>query len=337
MSSDDGPIYTLHPNAPKKRPPRRGATEEETISTEEGPVHGVSEPAPTSIAADGDVDPLDEEIDASRWDKESRRGSLQRTVISASGKAMRDTRRAVQRTTKLLYRSLQREIPSFFDAEDAYGNDEFDDILDAPHNYALERRAAFLKRPLTYVPGWSASAPLPGGREVTFRPLIATDREQLVEGFERLSSESRYQRFMTAMETLPEAYVRYLTEIDQVHHFAVVAYTWDPARFEEHGLGVARFIELPDVEDEAELAITITDEAQGLGLGIAFMKILIAAAAERGFLALRAEVLPGNIGMQKLAQRFQGERIAADDGVVTWRVPVVSDNEPLELLAADNA
>lgn len=317
MSSDDGPIEKQNQaTSPAETLGKDGA--KRVVSA---PI-GTDTRQPLEAFAMEDVDPLDEEIDASRWDNEpSRRDALQRTVVSASGKAIRDTSRAVRRTTKLLYRSLQRSLPAIFDTDYSPDDPRYDGLPLPERNLGLENRGSRFQD-LRLAGDWTMKRTLDDGPEVTFRPLQPADREYLLEGFMRLSPESRYQRFMTAMDTLPDAYLGYLTEIDQVHHFAVVAYTPDPARMGERGLGVARFIELPDVENEAELAITIADEAQGIGLGVVFMNILIAAAAERGFTALRAEVLPDNAGMQRLTARFGGERIAVEEGVVTWRVPV---------------
>lgn len=251
---------------------------------------------------------------------------IPRMMMSASGKAVRDARRALKRTTTLLYRSLQRELPQFFESTDETRDDAHDDdlteALDAATNASLRARAAS-EASLHYMHGWREDVTLHDGTVVTLRTLQPGDRDRLQEGFARLSPESRYQRFMTAMDTLPDAYVTYLTDIDHVHHFAVVAEIDDPARLGTRGLGIARFIELPDVENEAELAITILDEAQNIGLGLLLMDILVRAASERGFHALRAEVLPTNSGMQKLAARMGGKRVALEDGLATWRIPII--------------
>lgn len=291
-------IYHLNPERPKK--PRVRTGEHEAVH------------APFEADDDVRVDFSDEADSAAR---------LPKLMISASGKAVRDTRRALKRTTAMLYRSLQKELPTLFERLERDQSEHEEKEADEAIPTAIARRAA-REGALEYLPGWSETVPLNDGTIVTLQPLLPEDKARLEEGFARLSAESRYQRFMTAMETLPDAYVRYLTEIDHVHHFAVTASIEDPARFDVRGLGVARFIELPDIEDEAELAITILDEAQGQGLGYILMDVLLRAASERDFIALRAEVLPSNTGMQKLARRFGGERIELHDGMATWRIPV---------------
>ena len=45
----------------------------------------------------------------------------------------------------------------------------------------------------------------------------------MLRGFERLSPESRYRRFLAPMPELSEAAVRYLTEIDHHDHEAMIA------------------------------------------------------------------------------------------------------------------
>jgi|GEM_PF-922612 len=240
-------------------------------------------------------------------------------MLSASGKAVLRTHKALVRKTARLYHRVQRDLT----AEALSTTLKLRVFEASPRAMAqkVEQRDSETDG-LTYVPGWSAKAVLPDGTGFILRPLLEEDRDQLEEGFERLSHESRYQRFMTSMETLPEHYLSYLTNIDYRDHFAVAAAIEDPVRFELQGLGIARFIVLEDRPDEAELAITVADEAQGRGLGVILMDVLLRAAEERGLRALRAEVLPQNQGMQGLAKRFGGEKVASGDGLVTWRIPV---------------
>ena len=86
-----------------------------------------------------------------------------------------------------------------------------------------------------------------GGLRVIVRLLAPADREQLREGFYRLSETGRYQRFLSAKNRLSEAELDYLTEIDQVRHVALVAVADDPLApgGEGPGLAVARFVPAP--------------------------------------------------------------------------------------------
>jgi hypothetical protein len=58
---------------------------------------------------------------------------------------------------------------------------------------------------------------------LTIRPIAATDRDALAESFERLSPESRYLRFFSAISQLSSAQLDYLTDVDHHDHEALVA------------------------------------------------------------------------------------------------------------------
>lgn len=259
-----------------------------------------------------------------KTDEAQRSAALRHTVdqLSASGKAVLRSHKELVRKTARLYHRVQRDL----DAATVLKISKARSTRSAAD--ASMPSASTPDTPSTdglhYVPGWTAKTTLADGTGIIVRPLLDEDREGIEEGFERLSAESRYQRFMTSMETLPEHYVDYLTNVDYARDFAVIAAIEDPVRFELQGLGIARFITLDEPCDEAELAITILDETQGRGLGMLFMNILLRAAQERGLRALRAEVLPDNKGMQTLAAKWGGTKISAQDGYVTWRIPTPS-------------
>lgn len=220
--------------------------------------------------------------------------------------------RALQQRTQRVYAHLLKELPGSalrVQDEQERGGSACADALEM----------------MKYGPEWREQVSLLDGTTVTLRCLMPDDAERLVDGFQKLSPESRYQRFMSPMQTLPQEYVTYLTDIDHVKHFAVAALIDDPARLDEVGVGVGRFVTLDDPQDEAELAITVIDDAQHSGLGSVLMAVLVLAGRERGLKALRAEVLPNNDGMQRLAARFGGERIATADGLHTWRVPLTDE------------
>lgn len=142
------------------------------------------------------------------------------------------------------------------------------------------------------------------GTPVVLRLIAPEDKERLRAGFERLSHESRYARFLVPKQRLTDDELAYLTEIDQENHFALGALREDgPSDAMPHGLGIARFIRLAEVPGEpvtAEAAIAVADEAQGLGLGRILFQRLVAAAAERGIERFRCEVLGSNQTMKTL-------------------------------------
>src|SRR5207249_1225870 len=71
------------------------------------------------------------------------------------------------------------------------------------------------------------------------------DADELRRGFERLSPESRYRRFLSGVHQLSDEALRYLTHVDERDHLAIVVTRPRPDGSEE-GLGVARFIRLRD-------------------------------------------------------------------------------------------
>lgn len=167
-------------------------------------------------------------------------------------------------------------------------------------------------------------ATLRDGTAVRIRLLVPEDKALLAAGFAKLSAESRYARFLSTKTALDDHELRYLTEIDQRDHFALGAIREDgDGHGEPIGLGIARFIRLPD-GTSAEAAIAVADEAQRKGLGRILMLRLCAAAAERGIEHFRAEVLGSNTAAMALLTEISPERtIEIEDGVMTVDLPLI--------------
>jgi GNAT superfamily N-acetyltransferase len=127
----------------------------------------------------------------------------------------------------------------------------------------------------------------------------------LVRGFERLSDESRYRRFLAPMPELSEGMLRYLTDIDHHDHEAIVAL--DEATGE--GLGVARYVRSRARPDVAEVAVTVIDEWQGRGLGTLLMEVLSARAREEAIGSFTALMLATNVEMMDMLKRLDTVRI----------------------------
>src|SRR3954463_177461 len=100
------------------------------------------------------------------------------------------------------------------------------------------------------------------GTTVFVRPIVPEDKPLLAEGLRQLSPETAMKRFLSPKKTFSAAELRYLTEVDQHDHLALVAVD---AHHPSQLIGVARCVRVS--EDTADMAVVIGDPWQGLGLG----------------------------------------------------------------------
>jgi nucleotide-binding universal stress UspA family protein len=126
------------------------------------------------------------------------------------------------------------------------------------------------------------------GSRIVIRPIEPDDRDDLREGFERLSPESRYRRFFSPVPRLSERHLDYLTQVDHHDHEALVAVEADGGI----GIGVARYVRT--APDEAEPAMAVADDWQGRGIGGRLLEALAERAREEGITRFRAPVLAAN-------------------------------------------
>lgn len=146
----------------------------------------------------------------------------------------------------------------------------------------------------------TTEAELLDGTRVRIRPLVTEDKDRLVAGFERLSPESRYRRFLSPVDELTPDMLRRLTEMDYVDHFAWAALLPDESG--EPGVGVARYVRLPEEPEVAEAAVTVVDEYQGRGLGTLLLQALGAVALENGIRRFRGYVVADNRQMREVLE-----------------------------------
>ncbi len=171
------------------------------------------------------------------------------------------------------------------------------------------------------------------GTTAVVRLLRADDKGLLQRGFEQLSEDSRYNRFFVRKTRLLDSEVHYLTELDQVDHFAIVAVRERPSAPDDV-LGVARAARLLLEPDVYEGAVTVVDAVQRRGLGSLLVRRLLAAASERGSQTLRFCVLPTNWSMQALLRRMApGAGFSDESGVLRLDIPLRADG-PRRLISA---
>lgn len=157
------------------------------------------------------------------------------------------------------------------------------------------------------------------GSHVRIRQGRRSDRELLLRGFQRLSPESRYRRFLAAMPKLPGTMVRHLTDIDHRDHEAVIALDAEGTE----ALGVARYVRDPERPDAAEVAVTVIDDWQGRGLGTLLLEVISARARQVGVRTFTAWMLAQNREMMDLFQHLGPVQVVdREPGTVEIEVPL---------------
>jgi GNAT superfamily N-acetyltransferase len=159
--------------------------------------------------------------------------------------------------------------------------------------------------------------PVAGPPTVLVRPLEPTDRQALVDGFERLSPTSRYFRFATPKPRLTGTDLRALLDVDHHDREALVAHESASGSV----VAIARYVRFPDQPTTAEVAIAVVDAWQGRGVGRWLLALLARRAAEEGITRLRAEVLLANRRALLLLRRAGFVAVAWEGAMVTLESP----------------
>jgi RimJ/RimL family protein N-acetyltransferase len=164
---------------------------------------------------------------------------------------------------------------------------------------------------------------LSDGQRILLRPVRPDDKQLLLDGFEHLSADSRYARFMAPKATLTERELRYLTEVDGIDHFAIGAIRKHLVSKPE-GVGSARFVRLSDQPDTAEPAVTILDNFHGKGLGAIMLQRLIEAAWERDVRWFCTELLADNTASRRMIESLSPDVKFrhSGDGAIIATLPV---------------
>ncbi|MGI9557646.1 MAG: GNAT family N-acetyltransferase [Solirubrobacterales bacterium] len=140
---------------------------------------------------------------------------------------------------------------------------------------------------------------LRNGGSMLVRPIRPADKALIRAGFERLSDESRYRRFLSPTPRLSEQMLRYLTEVDHESHEALIA----TESTSGEGIGVARYVRTDDPK-AAEVAVTVVDDWHGRGVATALLELLAARARESGIEKFTALLLASNEEMVDLLERL---------------------------------
>jgi len=136
---------------------------------------------------------------------------------------------------------------------------------------------------------------LADGRRLTIRPIERQDRDRLRRLFMRLTPESRYRRYLSPKPALSERELDHLLDVDHVHHEALAAVDETNGSF----VAAARYVQLPDQPDAADIAIEVVDDLHRHGIGTALRSARWNARAN-GFTRVTATTLHDNAGARAL-------------------------------------
>jgi RimJ/RimL family protein N-acetyltransferase len=144
---------------------------------------------------------------------------------------------------------------------------------------------------------------LKDGSRVLVRPVQTTDVPLLIDGFARLSPNSRRMRFLVGKNALTARELRYFTDIDHHDHEALGAVDIVTGR----GVGVARYVRDAHDVHRADVAVTVVDEWQRRGLGSELMKRLAHRAQKEGIRRFGALLATDNVAVVALLRRMDAD------------------------------
>jgi acetyltransferase len=181
------------------------------------------------------------------------------------------------------------------------------DVLDPP-------LPAIRPYPVQYVKPWRFE----DGTEVMIRPIRPEDEGLIARFHARLSERSIYQRYFHLLSLDQRVSHDRLLRVcfgDYNREIALVAEYREPITRQPEILAVGR-LSKAHLENEAELAVLITDENQGRGLGTELSRRLIEIARDEKLDRVTVEILGGNRQMLEVCRLLGFDLNPIQDGVV---------------------
>jgi len=158
----------------------------------------------------------------------------------------------------------------------------------------------------------------PAGDSVVIRGLQSCDRELLPLILERLSPQSRIQRFLAPRPLYSERDLSVISRVDGVNHAGVIAL----AGSQRSPIGAAHWVRSGNTE-VAETAIEVIDDWQRRGVGRLLIRELCVHATQAGIKRFEWFAFESNRAVAALACDLRDcscRRIG--DGVMKWSAAI---------------
>ena len=162
-------------------------------------------------------------------------------------------------------------------------------------------RLAIRPYPTRYIVPWK----LRDGTAVTIRPIRPEDEPLMVKFHHTLSERSVYLRYFTAQkldQRIAHARLSRLCFVDYDREMALVVERRDQGTGTKEIIGVGRLSQQHSA-NEAEFALTISDQWQHHGLGTELLRLLVQVGRDEKLERITATMLADNLDMQRVAQK----------------------------------
>jgi acetyltransferase len=161
-------------------------------------------------------------------------------------------------------------------------------------------------------PGHAIS--LADGRRIVLRPVRPDDEAMIAEAIRTASPQTLLHRFFTPLRGLAPEELRRLLTLDPAREFCIVGELSEPGQ--KRIVCGARYVRSADPE-KAEIALTVHDDFQRLGIGRRLLTALIRRGQTDGIRTFVADVLATNTPMLRLLQSLVPKRRSTFAGGVS--------------------
>ncbi len=176
-------------------------------------------------------------------------------------------------------------------------------VLSGPDPGAASRSKLVIRPyPAQYVRSWK----LANGTAVTIRPIRPEDEPLMITFHKSLSEETvhlRYFGFLGGEALVAHERLVRICFSDYDREIALVVETIQAAQAQRQIIAVARLIKAYGA-NEAEVAIVISDDWQGKGLGTKLLGDLVAIGRTEGLERIVGYILPENYVMQRICRKL---------------------------------
>ncbi|KNB43710.1 cyclic nucleotide-binding protein [Blastocystis sp. subtype 4] len=160
------------------------------------------------------------------------------------------------------------------------------------------------------------------GKDIIIRPVAPRDKSRFMKGIQQLSADTLFLRFLSPIRELSSSQVDYLLNVDFDDHYAFAAVVDEPSY---PGMAITRYIRSFENPTEAEWAVTVVDQYQGLGLGRILLYLMnlveVLGGFDHGIRSFSATIHPTNRRILAWMEELKATSVQTEDGIV-WKFPL---------------